>query len=289
MINVIDTYSKIDSLFENGTFCIEKWKGYINEIYEQSAPLFIDDMNDCLTAGNYSYEKDILPIINAISGHPGLKELHTSFCDVTSGLNEKVYKRFGHELEIDIVLYVGLCNAAGWVTTINGRDVILLGIEKIFELNWQDKDSMHGLIYHELGHVYLKQHGAFAQRIQSDSQHFIWQLFTEGVAMYFEQMLVDDLHYYHQNKNGWLAWCDTHFDQILTDFHIDLQTMNQSNQRYFGDWVSYCGKGDVGYYLGTRFVQQLCEKHSFEHVINMSINDVCKAYHTFATQFESNK
>ena len=282
MIKVIDTYSKIDSLYENGSFCIEKWERYINEIYENSAPIFIDDMNDCLGAGAYSYEKDILPIINAVHGNVNLKELHTSFCAVTSDLNEKICNRFDHELDIDIVLYVGLCNAAGWVTTVNGRDVILLGIEKILELNWQDIDSMHGLIYHELGHVYHKQNGVFEQHIQSNSQHFIRQLFTEGVAMYFEQLLVNDLHYFHQDRNGWLAWCDNHFDQILTDFHTDLQSMNQSNQRYFGDWVSYCGKGDVGYYLGARFVQRLCEKHAFEHVINMSIDDVCKAYQIFA-------
>ena len=282
MIKVIDTYSIIDSLYENGSFCIEKWERYINEIYEDSAPMFINDMNYCLGAGAYSYEKDILPIINAVHENVNLKELHTSFCAVTSDLNEKICNRFDHELDIDIVLYVGLCNAAGWVTTINGRDVILLGIEKILELNWQDIDSMHGLIYHELGHVYHKQNGVFEQHIQSNSQHYIWQLFTEGVAMYFEQLLVNDLHYFHQDRNGWLAWCDNHFDQILTDFHTDLQTMNQSNQRYFGDWVSYCGKGDVGYYLGARFVQRLCEKHAFEHVINMSIDDVCKAYQIFA-------
>ena len=281
MINVIDTYPMINTLYENGTFCIDKWERYVNEIYKDSAPIILNDMNDCLGAGDYSYEKDIFPIINAVYGNVALKELHASFCSVTSGLNEKISNHFGHELDIDIVLYVGLCNAAGWVTTINDRDVILLGIEKILELNWQDMDSMHGLIYHELGHLYHKQHGAFAQHMQSDGQHFIWQLFTEGVAMYFEQLLVTDLHYYHQDRNGWLAWCDSHFDQILTDFHADLQTMNQSNQRYFGDWVDYFGKGDVGYYLGTRFVQQLCEKDSFEHVINMSIDDVCQAYHTF--------
>ncbi len=281
MINVIDTYSKIDSLFVSGTFCIEKWEQYINTIYGQSATLFINDMNDCLQSGEYAYEKDILPVINSVYGHPELETLHSSFCKVTAGLNESVIARFGQELDIDIVLYVGLCNAAGWVTTINGRDVILLGIEKILELNWQDVDSMRGLIYHELGHAYHKQHGAFAQHIQSDSQHFIWQLFTEGVGMCFEQILVNDYHYYHQDKNGWLEWCDTHYEQILSDFHNDLLTMTRSNQRYFGDWVSYCGKGDVGYYLGTRFVQNLCEKYSFGDVINMSIDDVCQEYHAF--------
>ena len=52
------------------------------------------------------------------------------------------------------------------MTNINGRDVILLGVEKILELNWFDEVSMCGLIYHELGHVYHTQYGDFEQ--QSD-------------------------------------------------------------------------------------------------------------------------
>lgn len=115
---------------------------------------------------------------------------------VTDGLNERIIDCFEHDLDIDIVLYIGLCNAAGWVTNINGRDVILLGVEKILELNWYDEDSMHGLIYHELRHVYHKQHGTFSQYSDNSSQNFIWQLFTEGTAMYFEQLIkvgIDDI------------------------------------------------------------------------------------------------
>lgn len=136
-------------------------------------------MKECLDSGNYKYEKDILPIINAVCRHSDLELLYSSFCKVTDGLNKKVIDCFGHEVEIDIVLYVGLCNGAGWVTNINGRDVILLGVEKILELNWLDEASMCGLIYHELGHVYHTQYG--------------------------------DFNHYHQDKNGWLEWCDNYF------------------------------------------------------------------------------
>ena len=115
---------------------------------------------------------------------------------------------FGHELEIDIVLYVGLCNGAGWVTNINGRDVILLGIEKILELNWYDEDSMRGLIYHELGHVYQMQYGVLEQESFDHRKNFVWQLFVEGIAMYFEQVLVGDKNYFHQDAEGWKQWCE---------------------------------------------------------------------------------
>lgn len=282
MIKIINTYPQINSLFENGMFHRAKWEEYINSVYADSANVFISDLKECLDSGNYVYEKDVLPILNAVYNHSELETLHASFCKITEGLNQKVIDCFGRELDIDIVLYVGLCNAAGWVTNINGRDVILLGIEKILELNWYDRKSMSGLVYHELGHVYHKQYGRFHQQSDSNSRNFVWQLFTEGIAMYFEQALVNDFNYFHQDNNGWLKWCDNHYRQIVADFHSDLPTMTKSNQRYFGDWVSYNGKGDVGYYLGTKFVQQLCGKYDFDRLINLDIDSIYQEYLFFA-------
>lgn len=282
MIKIIDTFSQIDALFDNGTFSLKTWKKYINAIYDNASNIFEDDLKEYLDSGNYVYEKDILPIIHAVHCHSSLETLHTSFIHVTDNLNEKIIDCFNRELDIDIVLYIGLCNAAGWVTKINGRDVMLLGIEKILELNWYDEDSMHGLIYHELGHVYHKRYGIFNQSGDSSSQKFIWQLFTEGIAMYFEQILMNDLNYYHQDKNGWLNWCDNHFQQILTDFQSDLPGMTKFNQRYFGDWADYCGRGDVGYYLGAKFVQYLCGKYSFEQLIQVGIDDISREFFGFA-------
>lgn len=281
MIKIIDTYSQIGTLFDDGTFNLEKWELYINSIYDQSANIFKDDLKECLDNGNYGYEKDILPILNAVHENPQLATLHSSFCKITDGLNKKIIDRFDCELDIDIALYIGLCNAAGWVTNINGRDVILLGIEKILELNWCDESSMYGLIYHELGHIYHKQYGMFHQQSDNSRWNFVWQLFTEGIAMYFEQVLVNNFNYYHQDENGWLEWCDNHFQQILADFYNDLPTMTKLNQKYFGDWVSYHGKGDVGYYLGTKFVQQLCDKYDFEQLINVTIDDIYQEYLSF--------
>lgn len=282
MIRIIDTHAQIESLFTQGEFNWEAWESYIDSIYENSAAIFKDDLKECLDSGGYIYEKDVLPIINAVHGHPALETLHTSFKTVTNGLSERIATCFGKDVDVDIVLYLGLCNAAGWVTNINERDVILLGIEKILELNWCGEDDMYGLIYHELGHIYQKQHGVFEQSSDDNSRNFVWQLFTEGIAMYFEQMLVNDPHYYHQNKNGWVDWCEEHFRQILTDFHAALPTMTRSNQTYFGDWVSYYGLGDVGYYLGTKFVHYLREKYDFEQLIQKKIDDIYQEYMAFA-------
>ena len=278
MIRIIDTYAQIGALFDNGAFNMEKWERYINTIYDNAAQIFIEDSAD------YVFDTDILPVLSAVYENPALKTLHASFCEVTDGLNEKIIERFGCAVDVDIVLYVGLCNGAGWVTNINGRDVILLGIEKILELDWCGVSSMYGLIYHELGHVYHKQHGVFHQESTDNRRAFIWQLFTEGAAMYFEQALVGDFNYYHQDTDGWLRWCENHCSQILADFCEDLPTMTRENQRYFGDWVNYYGHGDVGYYLGTKFLQVLCAEQDFRSVIHMTLDEIAEAFLSFAAK-----
>lgn len=284
MIRIIDTYAEINHLFDDGKFNIDKWEIYINQIYSNSADIFLSDMKECLNYGKYTYEKNILPILNDVFEHPKLDILHESFSEVVNQLNQKVIDIFGKELDVDIVLYMGLCNGAGWVTNINGVDTVLLGAEKIIELDWCDVNSMYGLIYHELGHVYQKQYGTLERNFSDSKSEFLWQLFTEGIAMYFEQVLVGDLNFYHQDTNGWKTWCDEHFLQIKTDFHNDLDTMTRQNQRYFGDWCRYHGKGDIGYYLGARFIQYLVKEHSFDELITYDLPGISGLFSEFMEQ-----
>lgn len=283
MIRIIDTSAQIGELFDSGKFNIEKWERYINSIYPGCAPLFLDDVREYTASGKYTFEQDFLPVIEAVYSSEKLSELCRSFDMVTDGLHERITGQFGRALDIDVVLYLGLCNGAGWVTSIAGHDTIMLGIEKIIELNWHTLDAMRGLIYHELGHVYHMQHGIFEQEISNNRELYIHQLFTEGIAMYFEQVLVGDTDYYHQDKNGWKAWCDEHFAQIVHDFDSDLPTMSQFSQRYFGDWADYCGRGDVGYYLGTRFIHHLLKEFTFDELIKLDIRIICAKFYDFVS------
>ena len=57
MIKIIDTFAQINDLFEDGKFILDKWKTYMNSIYDNAAKLVIDDMKDCLDSGDYVYEK----------------------------------------------------------------------------------------------------------------------------------------------------------------------------------------------------------------------------------------
>ena len=67
-----------------------------------------DDMKEYLESGEYSYEKDIQPILNAVCGNPGLEDLQKAFHKVTCELNERITACFEQEITVEIVLYLGL-------------------------------------------------------------------------------------------------------------------------------------------------------------------------------------
>lgn len=279
---IIDTYPALLAAYEGPVFRPEKWRSYVDAALPELSSLLIADVEECLQTGKLTWENDYLPVLNAVAHKGALREeAHDSFCRATENLERILYDRFGKGLDVDVIFYLGLCNGAGWVTRYHGRKSVLLGIEKIIELDWCGIDDMRGLIYHELGHVYQAQYGILERSFCSDTDRFLWQLFTEGIAMYFEQVLVGDENYYHQDKNGWKKWCDAHLEAIKADFDRDLQTMTFAGQCYFGDWVVYNGHGDVGYYLGCQFVRYILSAYPLDEMIRFDIDDVTRLYKQF--------
>lgn len=281
-MRIIDTCPAFLAAYEGSVFRFERWRSYIDSALPGLSPLLVSDVEEGLHTGGFTWENDCLPVLNAVARNGALRErAHDSFCRTTEDLERTIYARFGKSLDVDIIFYLGLCNGAGWVTQYHGRQAVLLGIEKIMELNWCGTDDMRGLIYHELGHVYQGQYGVLERPFRDHADRFLWQLFTEGVAMYFEQELAGDAGYYHQDKDGWKAWCDGHLSEIKADFDRDLKTMTPAGQRYFGDWVVYNGHNDVGYYLGCQFVRYVLSSCPFDELIRFDIDEVTRLYRQF--------
>ena len=204
----------------------------------------------------------------------------TSFVNVTENLSDRIFKKFRVDLDVTIIFYLGLGNAAGWATTINNQRVVLLGLEKIVELGWYDEKNMQDLIFHELGHIY---HFLFEHRelLVSKKKKSVLQLYREGVAMVFEQMLCGDENRFHQNIDGWLGWCRKN-DKIIKTEYLKRVKNNESVQDFFGDWCSFKGHSDVGYYLGTVFVRSLMNKLSLQEIASMKLSKVYKEFVKFA-------
>jgi len=271
MIDIVNAVQDVIQIYENGEFQISRWEQYMECVLPGHKETFIRDMDEMLQSGGFTFEEDFLPKLNEVFSDAGKRNrVIRSFSEATESLEERIVSIFGRAPEANVILYLGLCNGAGWALELDGKQYVMLGIEKIMELNWCDLKSMYGLIYHELGHIYQMQYGVFSGD-HSGGDKFLWQLFTEGIAMLFEQKLVMDEDFFNQDTDGWLRWCEENKKTIKKDFNEDLPAMSHDSQRYFGDWVRYKGHGDVGYYLGSRFVQWLNRRYKFDEMICFDI------------------
>ncbi len=267
-MRVVDTYNEIISLFSQKEFSLSLWRKYANSI---SLSLGQKVEND---ASSYDLDKQVVPVINyAISNVSKLEETHNSFVNATQQLKDRFIKVFKSDLDVDIILYLGLCNGAGWATSLDGKKTVLLGIEKIIELNWCDLQSMSSLIYHELGHIWHDMVGNLYLTTDKQSEKSIWQLYQEGVAMYCEQLLCNNFSFYHQNNDGWLNWCTKNKEALFFEYIRRVED-GESTQVFFGDWCNYQGYSDIGYYLGCELVKSLLNKYSLNEIANLSIETI---------------
>ncbi len=272
-MKIINTCHKIKTLFADG-FDINLWRKYAGEISKE-LPLKCE-----ADAKNYDFEKEVLPVLKSALNEEKIDFVSKNFKTVIDTLNENLSKLFDKEPDINIVLYLGLCNGAGWATTLDGKNAVLLGIEKIIELGWGDETNMRALILHEIGHLWHKLNGSLYFRDFTNRRKAIQQLYQEGVAMVCEQILCDE-EFYHQDKDGWLDWCYKNENQIKREYLRRLDN-KESVQDFFGDWCSYEGHSDVGYFLGCRFVRYLMKTHSLKEIANMKYKTVNKIFTEFA-------
>ncbi|MDR2590724.1 MAG: hypothetical protein LBC71_07050 [Oscillospiraceae bacterium] len=273
-MTIIDTYNEIIALFDKmgGIFEIDLWERYASDISGELLEKCKYDSRD------YVFETQVVPIIEqAMTNRVKLDLAHASFLQVTENMSKRIEEVLGTDLQVDIIFYVGLCNGAGWATELNGKPAVLLGVEKIIELDWCDDESMTALIHHELGHIW---HFSLHD-ISKQYSHSVVKLFCEGVAMHFEQLILGDFNYYHQSKNGWLDWCQANRTEIKFEFFRRVNA-NESTQDFFGDRCNYQGYSDVGYYLGCEFVKWLVQRYPFAEIAKLDYDSVCKNFYSFA-------
>lgn len=270
-MQIINTCDKINSLFADG-FNIELWRMYASEISKE-LPRKCENDAKC-----YDFNESVLPVLDAALSEKKLDFVSRSFQTVIESLNENLTKLFDTEPDINIILYLGLCNGAGWATTLDGKNTVLLGVEKIIELNWGDETNMRALVLHEIGHLWHKLVGNLHFYEFTKRRKGIAQLYCEGVAMVCEHILCSDDNFYHQDKDGWLDWCCKNESQIKREYLRRLDK-NESIQDFFGDWCSYNGYSDVGYFLGCRFV---VNSYSLKEIANLSYRKINKEFIAYA-------
>ena len=101
--------------------------------------------------------------------------------------------------------------------------------------------------------------------------------------MVCEHILCGDGDFYHQNSGGWLDWCRENENEIKKEYLRRLDK-RQSVQDFFGDWCSYNGHSDVGYYLGCKFVEYLMKTYTLKEIANLPYRKLNKEFTRFAKQ-----
>lgn len=280
-MQIIDTYPEIIEILNrmSGRFDMALWEQYANGISKELPGLLKKDYAD----NNQDDQNRIITVLNAvITERDKLEITHHSFSQaIGNDLDKRIYAVCGADLHVTIMLYLGLCNGAGWATTLDGIPAVLLGIEKIAELNWHGADDMRALIYHELGHIWHEQFGKMHQKTPTMRDKYILQLYQEGIAGYFEQLLYGDLNKYHQDKNGWLDWCKENKSELNHEYLRRL-AQNESAHVFFGDWQNYQGWGDVGYFIGCEFVKSLASKYSLTELANLDISVIYNEFTAYS-------
>jgi len=266
-MRIIDTFQAIPACYPAGVFSLDAWKRYADSISPSLTALCLKDVS------SYDFDALCAPVLALYARSQGkAAQAHQAFTAHVQGLDARLLHALGVPVEATLVLYLGLCSGAGWATELDGRPAVLLGLEKIVELDWCDTTSMQALIDHELGHLWHFQHRT-AGEFTSPA---LWQLYTEGMAMLVEQRLQGNSEYFHQNKDGWLAWCKANRKALLTEY-LRRTTEDVSVQDFFGDWCSYQGYSDVGYYLGSTIMQRLSQKHSLQALCSITQRDFLHA------------
>lgn len=277
-MKTVNTVSEILTAFPDSHFDRRKWRKYAESIHPELSKLCEED------TAKYEFEKDVLPVIEAALTEPErIRCLGSRFEDVMVELNKCLPVLFDRECEVTVILYLGLCNAAGRVTFLGGEKVMLLGVEKILELNWDSEEKLKALLYHEIGHVWHETYGELDFPVHTKQEQSMLQLWQEGIAMVCEQILSGDEMYYHQDGHGWQDWCQEN-EKTLTEEYRRRMECNESTQDFFGDWCDFCGHSDVGYYLGCRFVRWMMKKRNLREIAVMQYQELMDKYSRFAEE-----
>ena len=272
-VRFVNAIQSIDNQFVL-PFDVKSWIEYARAISSRLPEKCIID------SSAYSFNEDVLPVVSdALNNKYRLKKLSDLFDTLTNELKDRLYILFEQIPDVSIILYLGLCNGAGWATELDGKDAVLLGAEKILELKWDTEEQMRALIYHEIGHIWHKYEGSGDFEDESPKEAAIRWVFREGIAMVCEQTLCDDEHYYHQGAE-WVNWCRKNLCEIKREYlrRIDCE---ESVQDFFGDWSSFMGHPDVGYYLGTQFIRYLLGRYTLKEAASLSCERLLSEFECF--------
>ena len=191
MIHIIDTFKDFKNNFQHNLDLsiedkIQLWESNYIRNYPELEYICKDDFE----SNGYSW-RDIAAnmVFNRTKDDfSKMLEAYDNILYAINNITSKVQQVFHIEIDINIVLYSGLCNSAGWVTRYAGKRAVLFGIDKIAKLGWHTLDKIEPLIAHELCHViHFAIRGEDDLNISIERNTFnkgLWSIYEEGFAQF---------------------------------------------------------------------------------------------------------
>jgi hypothetical protein len=262
MIKIIDTFMYFEECFkDNLDISIEDKINLWEKCYISKYPELEKKLKEDYESSGYRW-RDIASTMvfnRTMEDFHKMQEAYGNILSIINGINEKVEKVFGLTLDINIVLYAGLCNSAGWVDFYDGKRAVLFGIDKIAELNWYPFEKLEPLIAHELCHVIhfeLSGEDDLSASIERNNYNKgIWRIYEEGFAQFYQNKLLQNE--FDCRGMEWTLKCGENKDKLKKLYLEALNDNETGTRHFFGDWFEVLGISDAGYFLGAEFVRKL--------------------------------
>ncbi|MGL5752084.1 MAG: DUF5700 domain-containing putative Zn-dependent protease [Paraclostridium sp.] len=272
MIKIIDTFKDYKEVFEHNLDISTQEKIRLwEELYSSKYPEVINKLKDDIKSDGYNWV-DIArenSFNKTKEDFSKMVEAYENIKNVMEDVNNNVKEAFNLDLDINIVLYAGLCHSAGWVDEYEGKRAILYGIDQIANLNWQDRNKLKNLIAHELCHIIhfeIRDRYNLIDDYKTNYEYGIWRLYIEGFAQFYRNKLTP---LFEERGESWVKACDEQKEELKKLYIEALNDNDKGTNDFFGDWWQVMGISDVGYYLGQEFVKELSEKLSLKEVITI--------------------
>jgi len=279
VLEIIDTFKDFKKVFENNLDLstnekIDLW----NKAYICKFPELEKKIKEDYELNGYNWREIAKNKVfnNTKNDFEKMIQAYHNLLQIINDINKRVLSIFNLDLELNIVLYCGLCNSAGWVDRYNGKRTILFGIEKITELQWHTMEKLEPLVAHELCHVIhfeLRGEDDLPKGIKKNKYNIgIWRIYEEGFAQFYQNKLLEK----DADSRGkeWLKKCSEKKNDLKKLYEKDLR--KEGVEKFFGDWFEVLGISDAGYYLGAELIKKLEQKYNMKEIAQLSFSTIEK-------------
>jgi len=159
-------------------------------------------------------------IFNKIDGlYPLMEKAWINAREISSPTYNRFLRFWKREIDVLIVIYVGIGCGAGWATEYKKKPTVLLGLENIAELKWHTKDKLEGLILHELCHIiHVILRGISFKEFETLEEDPLFLLYSEGFAQRCEHLILNKELWRYAQDEKWLEWCIQNENLLAKEF-----------------------------------------------------------------------